>query len=38
MKIDSVKKKIGNDVWIGEGAFIRRGVKIGDGAIIASHS
>ncbi|EPR7433347.1 CatB-related O-acetyltransferase, partial [Escherichia coli] len=32
------KIKIGNDVWIGEGAFIRRGVKIGDGAIIASHS
>lgn len=26
---------IGNDVWIGAGAQIRRGVKIGDGAIIA---
>ncbi len=29
---------IGNDVWIGDGVLIRRGVKIGDGAIIASHS
>ncbi len=32
------KVVIGNDVWIGEGAFIRRGVSIGDGAIIASHA
>lgn len=32
------KVQIGNDVWIGEGAFIRRGVSIGDGAIIASHA
>jgi acetyltransferase-like isoleucine patch superfamily enzyme len=30
--------KIGNDVWIGGGATIRRGVRIGDGAIIAGHS
>ncbi|WP_114953718.1 CatB-related O-acetyltransferase [Sphingosinicella terrae] len=30
--------RIGNDVWIGEGAFIRRGVSIGDGAIVASRS
>lgn len=29
---------IGNDVWIGEGAFIRRGIEIGDGAIIASRA
>lgn len=29
---------IGNDVWIGEGAFIRRGVTIGDGAIIAARA
>lgn len=29
---------IGNDVWIGHGAYIRAGVKIGDGAIIAAHS
>ncbi|MGV2130867.1 CatB-related O-acetyltransferase [Agrobacterium vitis] len=29
---------IGNDVWIGHGSFIRPGVKIGDGAIIAAMS
>lgn len=32
------KIHIGNDVWIGENAFIRRGVKIGDGAIIGARS
>jgi len=30
--------KIGNDVWIGQGVFIKSGVNIGDGAIIAAHS
>lgn len=29
---------IGNDVWIGAGSFIRRGVRIGDGAIIGARS
>lgn len=29
---------VGADVWIGYGAFINRGVKIGDGAIIAAYS
>lgn len=29
---------IGNDVWIGEGAFIRSGVRIGDGAIVAARA
>jgi acetyltransferase-like isoleucine patch superfamily enzyme len=29
---------IGNDVWIGQGACIRRGVKIGDGAVIGAHA
>jgi len=29
---------IGNDVWIGHGAFIKAGVKIGHGAIVAAHS
>ncbi|CAN5352843.1 hypothetical protein BH10PSE13_BH10PSE13_22340 [soil metagenome] len=29
---------IGSDVWIGEGALIRRGVTIGDGAVIAARS
>jgi phosphonate metabolism protein (transferase hexapeptide repeat family) len=30
--------EIGNDVWIGEGVLIPGGVKIGDGAVIASRS
>lgn len=30
------KIQIGNDVWIGYGAMIQRGVHIGDGAIVAS--
>ena len=29
---------IGNDVWIGEGAFIKPGVSIGHGAVIGAHS
>ncbi len=29
---------IGNDVWIGSNAVIRRGVKIGNGAIIGANS
>lgn len=29
---------IGNDVWIGHGAYIAAGVTIGDGAIIAGHA
>ena len=29
---------IGNDVWIGDGCYIKAGVKIGDGAIIGAHS
>jgi len=32
------KTKIGNDVWIGHGAFILPGVQIGDGAVIAAMS
>lgn len=28
--------EIGNDVWIGEGACIKRGVKVGDGAVIGA--
>ena len=32
----STKINIGNDVWIGFRAYIRRGVTIGDGAIIAT--
>lgn len=30
--------EIGKDVWIGYGAIITRGVKIGDGSIIAANS
>lgn len=39
-RLDTQKGKIviGNDVWIGEGAFISRGVTIGDGAIIAARA
>ena len=29
---------IGNDVWIGHGAFIKPGVTIGDGAIVGAQS
>lgn len=29
---------IGNDVWIGQGALLKRGIKIGDGAVIAARS
>jgi FkbM family methyltransferase len=32
------KIRIGNDVWIGEGAFISKGVTIGDGAIVAARA
>lgn len=35
-KGDSYKTHIGNDVWIGHGAIIMGGVKIGDGAILAA--
>jgi len=38
-KVSSTKVKItniGNDVWIGHGAYIRAGVTIGDGAIVAA--
>lgn len=30
--------KIGNDVWVGEGAYIKAGIKVGDGAIIGAHA
>jgi acetyltransferase-like isoleucine patch superfamily enzyme len=29
---------IGNDVWIGYGAYLSRGITIGDGAIVAAHA
>ena len=30
--------KIGNDCWIGEGAFLVGGIEIGDGAVILAHA
>jgi lipopolysaccharide biosynthesis glycosyltransferase/acetyltransferase-like isoleucine patch superfamily enzyme len=30
--------EIGNDVWIGHNAFIKGGIKIGDGAVVAAHA
>lgn len=33
-----IETLIGNDVWIGQGCFISRGISIGDGAVIAAHS
>ena len=30
--------KIGDDVWIGQGAVILKGVKIGDRAIVGAHA
>jgi acetyltransferase-like isoleucine patch superfamily enzyme len=38
MSKKATKISIGNDVWIGYGAYISRGVTIGDGAIIAAHA
>jgi acetyltransferase-like isoleucine patch superfamily enzyme len=32
------KTKIGNDVWVGNGAFIRAGITIGDGAAIGARA
>lgn len=36
--LNEQRTEIGHDVWIGAGAFIRRGVKIGDGAVVAAHA
>ena len=35
---DAVETVIGHDVWIGAGAFVKRGVRIGDGAIVAAQA
>ena len=29
---------IGNDVWIGDGCYIKAGVTIGDGAVVGAHA
>jgi chloramphenicol O-acetyltransferase type B len=33
---DNIRTNIGHDVWIGAGAFIRKGVTVGSGAIIGA--
>jgi carbonic anhydrase/acetyltransferase-like protein (isoleucine patch superfamily) len=38
MSKNAGKIVIGNDVWIGYGAYLARGVTIGDGAVIAAHA
>ena len=35
---DAVRTKIGNDVWIGAGAVVLKGVEVGDGAVIGAGS
>lgn len=37
-RADSYKTFVGNDVWIGHGAIVLAGVKIGDGSIVAAGS
>jgi acetyltransferase-like isoleucine patch superfamily enzyme len=37
-KPDDIRTYIGNDVWIGENALIKAGVRIGDGAVIGMGS
>ena len=34
----SIAVEIGNDVWIGEGAFLVGGITIEDGAVILAHA
>ncbi|PRD39388.1 UNVERIFIED_CONTAM: cat [Trichonephila clavipes] len=36
--LPEIHTNIGHDVWIGEGAFIKAGVKIGNGAVIGMGS
>ncbi|HFI0558802.1 TPA: CatB-related O-acetyltransferase [Streptococcus suis] len=38
LKDETQKTIIGNDVWIGLNSIIKRGVQIGDGAVVASGS
>lgn len=35
---DIKEVSIGNDVWIGRGAAIMKGIKIGDGAVVAANA
>ncbi len=36
--LPQIETEVGNDVWIGEGAYIKAGVSIGDGAVIGMGS
>jgi virginiamycin A acetyltransferase len=38
METNKARPVIGNDVWIGMGSYVLRGVTIGDGAVIAANS
>ncbi|MCZ4092381.1 CatB-related O-acetyltransferase [Ensifer psoraleae] len=35
---NAARTSISNDVWIGDGVFIKKGVKIGDGSIVAARA
>jgi acetyltransferase-like isoleucine patch superfamily enzyme len=35
---DRIEAMIGNDVWIGDGVFIRRGVRVQDGAVLGARA
>ena len=37
-KKSGIAVKIGSDCWIGEGAFLVGGIKIGDGAVVLAHA
>lgn len=36
--LPEIRTKIGNDVWVGEGAYIKAGVRVGSGAVIGMGS
>lgn len=38
IKNTDIPISIGNDVWIGEGAFLVGGITIGDGAVVLAHA
>jgi len=38
MPLTEPHTRIGHDVWVGVGAFVKRGVSVGHGAIIAAHA
>lgn len=37
-KTQNIAVKIGSDCWIGEGAFLVGGIKIGNGAVVLAHA